>query len=352
MRTYGVNYDTGLLVDGRSTRYAFDADQVRRELEIIAADLNAGAVRVSGNDLDRLRIAGEHALDAGLELWFSPSPHELEPAELVSYLARAAEIAHQLSSRRGADVVLVLGCELSLFCAGFVPGDTWSDRLATLADPLTWSSPARLAAMTRGLERWGQTQRDLVVAARAAFAGRITYAAGTWEQVDWSLFDIVSVDAYRDAGNEAGYRELIRGLGGAGKPVAVTEFGCCTYRGAADRGGSGWMIVDRSVDPPVLDGDYRRDESEPATYADELLHILDEEGVDAAFWFSFAGYELPHRAEDPRHDLDVASYGLVAALDDRSGVTYPDLPWEPKRAFHTLAAAYARLRNRADAATA
>jgi hypothetical protein len=27
--------------------------------------------------------------------------------------------------------------------------------------------------------------------------------------------------------------------------VAVTEFGCCAYRGAAGRGGTGWLIADR-----------------------------------------------------------------------------------------------------------
>jgi hypothetical protein len=30
---------------------------------------------------------------------------------------------------------------------------------------------------------------------------------------------------------------------------------------------------------------------------------------------TFAGYELPHRLVDLRHDLDLASYGLVAVLE-------------------------------------
>jgi hypothetical protein len=46
----------------------------------------------------------------------------------------------------------------------------------------------------------------------------------------------------------------------------------------------------------------------------ELSAEFDAAGVDAAFWFSFAGYELPRR-DDPRRDLDVASYGLVSVLD-------------------------------------
>jgi hypothetical protein len=44
---------------------------------------------------------------------------------------------------------------------------------------------------------------------------------------------LVSVDAYRDADNAAGYRDALRAYRRIGKPVAITEFGCCTYHGAA-----------------------------------------------------------------------------------------------------------------------
>lgn len=53
--------------------------------------------------------------------------------------------------------------------------------------------------------------------------------------------------------------------------------------------------------------------------------------MDSAFWFTFAGYKYPHHA-DPGRDLDLASYGLVRVA--------PDLTWEPKESFHTLAEAY------------
>ena len=60
--------------------------------------------------------------------------------------------------------------------------------------------------------------------------------------------------------------------------------------------------------------------------------MFEAAAVDSAFWFSFAGFELPHRA-DPRRDLDLASYGLVAMLEEGTGTRYPDMSWEPKRAF-------------------
>jgi hypothetical protein len=69
------------------------------------------------------------------------------------------------------------------------------------------------------------------------------------------------------------------------------------------------------------------------------LDVFNAEGVDAAFVNTFARYDLPHRS-DPREDLDMASYGIVKALEGRHGETCPDMPWEPKAAFTALAAYY------------
>jgi hypothetical protein len=53
---------------------------------------------------------------------------------------------------------------------------------------------------------------------------------------------------------------------------------------------------------------------------------------------------IPH-SSDPREDFDMASFGVVKVLDGRSGARgrrYPDMPWEPKAAFDTLAEFYGR----------
>jgi hypothetical protein len=346
MRSYGVGYDTGIVLADRTTRAAFDEDVVRRELDIIGTDLHADAVRVYGNHRDRLTTAGAQALEAGLDLWLAPFPVDLDAGDLPAYLANYAADAEALRSHRAAgdapEVVLVLGCELSLSARGFVPGDTWGQRAAVLTDPASFADPARFAELQRGLERWRDSQRAIVAAARAVFGGRLTYAAGMWEEVDWSLFDVVSVDAYRDAANASSFADTVRGWQAHGKPVAVTEFGCATYRSAADRGGTGWAVVDRGADPPRLDGEYLRDEQEQVRYLREVLPVLEAEGVDTAFWFSFAGYELPHRPQDPAHDLDVSSYGLVAVLDGAAGARYPETSWEPKAAFDALGQLYGR----------
>jgi hypothetical protein len=178
-------------------------------------------------------------------------------------------------------------------------------------------------------------------AVREQFHGQVTYASGPWESVDWQPFDIVSVDHYRDASNRDTYGEQLRGYFAHARPVVVTEFGCCTYRGAEDRGALGWTIAARAAQPPHLTEDVVRDEQVQVTYLTELLDILEDERVDGAFWYTFASFGYPHHA-DPHRDLDCASYGVVAVLDGERGTTYPDMPWEPKRAFYALAERYAR----------
>ena len=195
-----------------------------------------------------------------------------------------------------------------------------------------------------GLERARHALQDNVRSARETFAGPITYASGPWETVDWELFDLVSVDAYRDADNAARYRDELRAYRRFGKPVAVTEFGCSTYRGAADRGGMGWMIVDVKSDPPVIPGTFERDEEEQVRYLNDMLAVYEAEGIDSAFWHTFAGFEAPRHHTDPHRDLDLASYGVVAVLEQERGTTYPDMAWEPKQVFGALAAAYAHAR--------
>jgi len=91
--------------------------------------------------------------------------------------------------------------------------------------------------------------------------------------------------------------------------------------------------------PVRLTGEYTRNEHDQAAYLLELLDIFTAGGVDTAFVNTFARYDLPHR-DDPLEDFDMASYGVVKVLEDRTGETYPDMPWEPKAAFTTLADYY------------
>lgn len=331
MRAKGIGYDTGLARGGRFNR-PFDPDLVRRELAIIRDDLHCTAVRLIGTELDRIEFAAVEAAALGLEVWFSPFPWDRTPEEILDLLADGAARAERIR-RTGAEVVFVTGAELSLFNHGFLPGDDLPARVAHLL-----SSPELRAGLP---VRVNEFLARAVEAVRARFGGRVTYAAVPPERVDWTLFDIVSVDAHRSKEVEHGYREGVRSLVAAGKPVAITEFGVTPYRGAADLGARCGEILEYEGDVPVrLNGEYVRDEEEQARYLRELVEIFTAEGVDAAFACTFVCYGLVHRA-DPRVDLDMASWGVVKVLEDGTGETYPGVPWEPKAAFGALAGCYA-----------
>ena len=307
MRGKGINYDTGFYPGGVSSREQFDAGIVRREMQVIADDLHCTAVRVAGGDPARLSVAGELAAAAGLEVWFAPFPCELTAAELTPLLAE---------------------------CAGFLPGGTVYERIARLQAGGEQLYSAFAALPGKLNDFLAATAKD----ARDRFGGPLSYASGMWEPVDWTPFDVGGVVAYRDADNADRFRLELRQHLRHGKPLAITEFGCCGYAGAADRGGLGWAILDTSAEPPVLDADYVRDEHEQVTYLRELTEIFEAEGVDLAFWFTFAGYRLVP-GTGPRRDLDLASYGVVKMAPGGPGSGYQGLGWEPKLAFGALAQA-------------
>jgi hypothetical protein len=232
--------------------------------------------------------------------------------------------------------VFVAGAELSLFNRGFLPGDSLMERINGLMnrDPQTM---AQLASLPR---RMNDFLAQAVSLARDRFGGKLTYAAVPLEGVDWTPFDIVSVDLHRSKETAHIYQLAVCQLVAQGKPVAITEVGCSTYRGAADHGARGGEIVEYEGWTAVrLKGHYIRDEQEQATYLRELLDVFTAEGVDAAFVCTFIQWHLPHR-EDPERDLDMGSCGIVKVLENGLAHTYPDMPWEPKAAFAAVAEYY------------
>ncbi|MGW1410099.1 hypothetical protein [Streptomyces sp. NPDC002403] len=201
MRARGINYDTGTFSGHLLTRKTFDPEQVRHGMTAIADNLYCDAVRISGGDAERLSIAARHAADAGLEVWFSPFPADLAPGQILPFLADCAQRAEVLR-QDGAQVVFVAGCELSAFAHGFLPGNTYLDRLHAMAtaDIQWWTSLGPVP------ERLNTFLAQAATTVRAHFGGRITYASGPWEPIDWGPFDLVGIDAYRTAQNADTFR--------------------------------------------------------------------------------------------------------------------------------------------------
>src|ERR1700754_1861692 len=135
----GINYDTGFEPYGpaNSSRKTFDIRVVRREMQIIAGDLHCTHVRIPGSDPNRIVVAARHAVEAGLSVWFSPFPCNLTAGELMQYLTHCAGKAEEMR-RISGDTVFVLGCELSLFNSGFLPGGHLLERSQAFAEFDKW----------------------------------------------------------------------------------------------------------------------------------------------------------------------------------------------------------------------
>ncbi len=348
MHHKGIHYDTGTTFRGPgyaiSTRRSdLDMSEVRRELQIIRDDVHANAVRVGGSDVARMTATTEVALGLGLEVWFFASFFEYEAPETTSRLVAAARAVSALEQAHPGRVVFAAGGELTLFMAGLLPGRDVASRFAALkADP----SPL-------GDGRLNEYLAGLAAALRGAFAGPLTYASLPFEQVDWSPFDYVGVDHYRESRTKDRYVQTLQPFFATGKPVIITEFGMRTFSGAESSGVLGFGATDTTrlylhtrpligrLFRPRLNGVYERDEAMQARELSETLDELERAGVAGALLSTFATPEAP-TADDPRHDVDMDSMSIVKYLPGRRrGTTYPGMPWEPKESFAAVARHFA-----------
>lgn len=333
----GINYDTGTrTLTGRVTREIFDLTVVSKEIAIIKNELHCNAIRISGFDIERVVKTAEIALKEGLTVWFSPCLQYENPENVLKYIIQSAMAAEKLRAEF-SHVIFVAGCELTLFASGFVKGDTGEQRIKNLFRPR--SLVKNMLGINRSYNtRLNEFLINAVVEIRKRFKGQITYASGTWEKVDWNLFDIIGIDHYRASYNKSSYVKEMEGYKKFGKPLSIMEFGCCTYKGADDKGAMGWAIVDWKKDRPTLKGNYIRDEGVQASYLKELLDIFETQQAFAAFVFTFTMGNYIYN-EQAHYDLDMASYGIVRAVGiNKTG--YRGLPWIPKQAFFEVANYY------------
>jgi hypothetical protein len=238
MRLKGVSYDVGRELSG-NWRPVFDVRVVHRELQIIRDDLHCNSVRICGRDISRLLAAGEDALELGLEVWLSPELWNKNPKRTLSYVVEAARAAETLGTRWPGRVVFSVGSELTLFMQGIIPGRSLIGRVRKFRKRAMKGKNS----VVLNSDVLNKFLREACGGVRDVFQGDVTYAALIWEAVDWSMFDVVGVDHYRDSRVKDRYIEMMRPLFEHRKPVVVTEFGMRSYVGAESSGTLGFGIV-------------------------------------------------------------------------------------------------------------
>ncbi|MET8446862.1 abortive phage infection protein [Streptomyces sp. NPDC005209] len=326
----GVVYTLG---EGETPGTAFSLARMREDIRVIRDELHAGAVSVTGDGVERLAATAAEAAERGMHVWLQPTLGDVPERDILEHLAETGRFAERLR-RQGASVDFSVGCEFVLFVPGIVPGDTALERVRNLL-----SGQVDYERMQRLLDRF--TAKAARVG-RSVFHGAVSYAAAQDDKVDWTLFDVMGINYYSYFRHRADYVRELRGFLRRGKPLAITEFGTCTYVGAPEAGGMGWDVVDHDKHPEEIKGHLVRSERTQAGYVGELVDVFSSLELHAAMAFEFVTPDAPHRPDDPRHDLDMASYSLTKTIKDRPDDPASDWHWEPKEAFHTLASRYAR----------
>lgn len=349
MRLKGVVYDVGRAMGPWSPNWRPDYSRalMRRELNVIQTDLHANAVRLASRDPRRLLEAADYAISIGLHVLIGPELWNATPQQTLRYVTEVAAAAEPLFRRFPEELTFCVGNELTLLMRGMVPGRNHAQRTRV---------PGLREFVLSDQETLRAFLADLATSVRRVYGGPITYCALPFERVDWSHFDLVSVNYYRQSPQGLSaqqYLSKITEFQAAGKPVLITELGFAScedadnpeYLGSFNATGLSLLCAHlpgmRRFARMRVRTEHQRDEPTQARLLADQLQLLDQAGVDGAFIMCFS-FPLARYSADARYDIDATSLSLVRALPrNQHGTTYPDTPWEPKQAFHAVASYYA-----------
>lgn len=332
----GVNYDVGIKFSSNySTRKNLDSSTMMRELRVIKDELNCNAVRIYGDNLDRLLECTKIAINENLSVWFSPRLINVNQEESSKFIFDCANEIEKIR-KDYPGIVFVIGTKQSLDVKGFTKGNTLFERISYMFKPINLIKNNLGFGVNKELNKF---LMNVVSEVRQIFKGNITYAAGHWEKINWDIFDLISVNYYRNKYNASRYKATLNKITKKGKKVAITEFGCCSYQGAEDKGAWGYSIVDRSGQVTKLNNIYVRDENIQAKYIIDLLNIYKETNVYAAFVFNFITPDSRYN-ENPEYDLDMADFGILKVLPDETGNANIPYLTEKKAAFFEISKFY------------
>lgn len=326
----GMNYDLGAeLSRGELTRPASDEQFYRNELTAIRDQLHCQSVGLYGSVPDQLIAGLNIAADLGFDIRLQNRFNFLPETEMVD---RLLAVAHEAERVRldGIPIVLDVGCEYLIFADGLLPGDDIFEKIDAInAGSVDWVDV---------FQRYAEMLALLADSARSVFGGRLTYSDTPGDPVLWEAFDIIGIDHYISSETIDTYVETIDALAATGKPVWVNEFGSPPWRGASAAGGMAWDIVDYEAMPPQIIDGIVRDEDEQARVILETLGLIERSQAERAYLYEFITVGST-RSDDPRYDYDLTGYGIVSLWGADSDLPYETTGfWEPKVAFHELAA--------------
>jgi len=332
MKYKGVTYDIGIeYAPGILTRTGLTSDLLVYDISEIKNNLNCNSIRIYGNDDELLILASELALQNGLHVWLSPRYVNADTKQTIEKLSEIAASAEELRLKYdNSEIILITGGEASIDTKGFLKGETIFDRIQNLSKPSFF--------IKKALGFKPEYQKDFISylkqsadTVRSKFKGKITYASALWEDVDWSIFDIVSINLYKASFNKLFFERKVKQMSSKGKPLAITEFGCCCYVGADEKGPTGFSVLETTNNTPVFKENCERSEKTQATYITDLLLTYQQANVEATFIFDFYSQKYTYD-DDPNLDYDKASFGITKSVGQNK--------WEPKLSFNAIAKFY------------
>jgi hypothetical protein len=332
MQYKGVTYDVGTeYVPNILTKDHFNLELVNKDMDAIKNQLNCNSVRIYGKESQKLILAAESALQQGLNVWLSPrliNENQESTLSHLKWIATAFEILKQKYPSQ--ELIFIIGGELTIDMAGLVPGDFISERIKQVLNPLAFIKSA-LGIKPKYEKTFNQFLQTAFSVVKEVFSGKITYSAGIWEKVDWSYFDFISINLYKASFNKASYNRTLKKMVSTGKPLIITEFGCCAYEGADQKGPDGYGVLDFSKNPPLFKEKCIRNEKVQADYIIDLLQTYDKEHVTGAFVFDFCMEKYTHNAT-PENDYDLAAFGITKSFGKGT--------WTPKESFYEIGKYY------------
>jgi len=357
MQFKGINYDAGNRYGIVDSGRHIDIERLKGDLKFIK-DLNCNAIRMHGYHINKLILYSKEALKAGFTVWISPRLIDGNRQQTVEFVKKVAVEAELLRQEFEKKVYFIVGNELTLDSKAVFNAPKIGDRMKEYSE----NSGAGHTTIINFVN-------TLATESRKIFRGPITYAALSTETVDWYQFDIVGVNLYKSGRNGETYETYnskLLGYLAHRKPVAITEFGICAYRGASIEGDISGNIVKYSLGGPklptndelrklieknVIDENERADyltiligengranclnklknENEQADYLEKLIQIYHNDGVFATFVFTFKD-EQRKFSDIPTKNFDLGSYGIVKVVKNGKLV--------PKKAYYFVRRLY------------